>query len=83
MLEGLTMTAEEFKAIRLSVSTTQRELAAFLGYASGEPAIAKIEAGRSKIIGPVQRLMEIIRDSGGRIMTMTRAEWEKREKWTG
>ena len=68
------MTKEEFKRIRLSLSLTQRELAAYLGFKSFQ-AVQRIEAGKSSITGPVAVLMAHLRDSEGMARTAKPVEW--------
>lgn len=60
------MTGKDFKAIRESLGLTQDELGRWLGL-SGRSNVAHIEAGRKAITGPVRRLMELLRESEGRL----------------
>ena len=60
------MSGQDVKAIRESLGLTQDELARWLGL-SGRSNVAHIEAGRKAITGPVRRLMELLRDSEGRL----------------
>lgn len=70
------MTGDEVRRIRESLALTQAELAAWLGYSS-ESAICKLETGVNQVSGPVRRLMELLRDSQGRIMTI---QWDRQKK---
>jgi DNA-binding transcriptional regulator YiaG len=60
------MTGTEVREIRESLGLTQEELARWLGL-SGRSNVAHIEAGRKAVTGPIARLMQLLRDSDGKI----------------
>ena len=61
------MTPIAIRLLRESLGMTQEDLARYLGFAT-KGAVSHLEAGRKRPTGPVLRLLEILRDSGGKIL---------------
>lgn len=74
------MTKEEFRRIRVELSLTQADLARFLGYKT-DSAVCRIEAGDSAVTPSVAKLMSLLRDSRGLILSLNSTQWRKVAKW--
>jgi DNA-binding transcriptional regulator YiaG len=65
------MTPEEVAKLRESLEMTQEDLARYLGLRH-KSQVAHLESGRTRVTGPVLRLLRLLEDTDGKILEKIR-----------